>query len=112
MSVARRVRETEEEAYPGRTIRTLLDPRTVGTKGMVLATISYKPGCTVEPHSHEDQEGIYVILGRGKAKVGAEDIDLEPGTAIYIGRGVTHSVVNPNSAPIEAVLVHAPICGP
>jgi len=110
MSVARRVRETEEEVSPGRTIRTLLDPRTVGTKGLILATITYEPGCALEPHSHEDQEGIYVIAGRGKAKVEDEDIDLEPGMAIYIGKGVTHSVVNPNAVPIEAVLMHAPVC--
>jgi quercetin dioxygenase-like cupin family protein len=108
MSVARGAKDAREEKYPGRTIRTLLDPKTVGTDGLVLATITYDPGCEVEPHTHDDQEAIYVIEGRGRAKVGDESVELEPGTAVYIAKGVTHSVVNPNDEPIEAVLVHAP----
>ena len=108
MTVSARLSEARVERYIGRTIRTLLDPKAMGTSGLTLGVITYQPGCIVEPHSHDDQEALYVLKGRGKAKVGDESIKLEPGTAVYIPRGITHSVSNLSAKPIEAVLVHAP----
>jgi len=109
MRLCVRLSESRIEQYPGRTIRTLLDPKSTGTSGLILSVITYLPGCAVEPHSHEDQESIFVMKGKGTAKIGAELVDIEAGTAIYIPRGVTHSVMNPADEPIEAILVHAPL---
>jgi len=110
MRLCVRLSESRVEQYPGRTIRTLLDPESTGTSGLILGVITYLPGCAVEPHSHEDQEGIFVVKGRGMAKIGSEVVDIEAGTAIYIPKGVTHSVTNPADEPIEAIVVHAPLC--
>jgi quercetin dioxygenase-like cupin family protein len=112
MTVSARLSKARVERYTGRTIRTLLDPRATGTSGLTLGIITYQPGCNVEPHSHDDQEALYVLKGRGKAKIGDESIRLEPGTAVYIPRGMTHSVSNSSAKPIDAVLIHAPVGSP
>jgi quercetin dioxygenase-like cupin family protein len=109
MTVSARLSEARTERYAGRTIRTLLNPKATGTSGLVLGVITYQPGCIVEPHSHDDQEALYVLKGRGKAKIGDESVKLEPGTAVYIPKGMIHSVTNSSARPIEAVLIHAPV---
>ncbi len=110
MKISVRLKEAKVEDYPGRRIKTLLDPSTVGSSGFILGVITYLPGCTVEPHTHDDQEGIYVMKGRGKAKIGGESIELEQGVAFYIAKRVTHSVMNPFDEPLEVVFSHAPVC--
>jgi len=112
MKLSARLSEARVESYPGRTVRTLLDPDGTGTRSFVMGVITYLPGCVVEPHTHDDQEGLYVTRGRGRAKIGDEVVGLEPGVAVYIPKGVVHSVTNEYEDPLEAVLAHAPVCGP
>jgi quercetin dioxygenase-like cupin family protein len=109
MKVSARLSEAKTERYTGRAIRALLNPKATGTSGLTLGVITYQPGCIVEPHSHDDQEALYVLKGRGKARIGDKSVRLEPGTAIYIPRGMTHSVSNSSAKPIEAILIHAPV---
>jgi len=108
MKVSARLDEARIETFAGRTIKTLLDPGATGTRGLTLGVIIYEPGCIVEPHTHSDQEALYVLKGRGEARIGSETVELRPGTAVYMREGVVHSVVNPSTDPIEAVLIHAP----
>jgi len=112
MRISVKISEAKIEEYPGRKVSTLLDPSTVGSSDFVMGVITYFPGCAVEPHAHDDQEGIYVLSGRGTARIGSESVELEPGVAIYIPKGVTHSVSNHFNEPLHAVLAHAPVCGP
>ena len=39
---------------------------------------------------HELDEVYYVISGRGRLKVGAEDLPVEPGTVVYVQAGADH----------------------
>jgi putative monooxygenase len=109
MKISARLSGAKTERYAGRTIRTLLDPKVTRTSGLTLGIITYQPGCIVEPHLHDDQEALYILRGRGKARIGDKSVRLEPGTAVYIPKGTAHSVSNSSAKPIEAVLIHAPV---
>ena len=46
-----------------------------------------------------------ITKGKGKAQVGAEEIDLEPGMSVFVGPYVKHVLYNPNPEPLEGILV-------
>jgi len=110
MKLSVSLRDARVEDFPGRRVWTLLDPSNVGSIGFIMGLITYYSGCVVQPHTHQDQEGLYVLKGKGRATVDGTTVDLEPGVALYIPRGATHSVSNPYDEPLEAVLAHAPVC--
>jgi mannose-6-phosphate isomerase-like protein (cupin superfamily) len=67
------------------------------------------PGQAQKPHSHADQDKIYYVLeGRGRVMVGAEEEMLEAGEAVVAPAGVDHGLVNVGTAPLLALVVVAP----
>lgn len=46
-----------------------------------------------------------ITKGKGKAQIGAEDIDLEPGMSVFVGPYVKHVLYNPNPEPLEGILI-------
>ena len=67
------------------------------------------PGQTQKVHSHADQDKIYYVLeGRGRFRVGADEQAVEAGEAVVARAGVEHGLVNDGSAPLVALVVVAP----
>lgn len=46
-----------------------------------------------------------ITKGKGKAQIGDEEIDLEPGMSVFVGPYVKHVLYNPNSEPLEGILI-------
>jgi mannose-6-phosphate isomerase-like protein (cupin superfamily) len=46
-----------------------------------------------------------ITKGRGRAQIGEEEIDLEPGMSVFVGPYVKHVIYNPNPDPLEGILV-------
>jgi quercetin dioxygenase-like cupin family protein len=68
------------------------------------------PGQAQTPHSHADQDKIYYVLqGRGRFRVGADEHTVEAGEAVVAGAGVEHGFVNEGSAPLVALVVVTPL---
>lgn len=44
------------------------------------------------PGAHDDQEGFFVLEGRGRAMIGDDEIILEPGVSFVIPAGVKHTM--------------------
>lgn len=42
--------------------------------------------------AHEDQEGFFVLEGRGRALVGGEELIMEPGVCFMVPAGVVHAM--------------------
>ncbi len=62
-----------------------------------------EPGQDQKPHTHDDQDKIYVVLeGRGRFTVGAAEETLEPGEAVVAAAGAAHGVVNDSDARLLA----------
>jgi quercetin dioxygenase-like cupin family protein len=67
------------------------------------------PGQSQKPHTHGDQDKIYYVLeGRGRFRVGAEEEALEPGDATVARAGVEHGLVNDGTAPLLVLVVVTP----
>src|SRR5438105_14986387 len=67
------------------------------------------PGQAQTPHSHADADKIYYVLqGRGRFRVGADEQTVEAGEAVVARAGVEHGLVNEGSAPLVALVVVSP----
>lgn len=62
------------------------------------------------PGVHEDQEGFFVLEGTGWAKVGEEEVRIEPEMSFMAPAGVEHSVKKDrDSVPVKVLWFHAAI---
>ncbi len=67
------------------------------------------PGQEQKPHSHTDQDKIYLVLeGRGRVVVDGREETVEPGEAVVAAAGTSHGLANAGPAPLLAVVVVAP----
>src|SRR2546425_5460051 len=67
------------------------------------------PGQAQKPHSHADQDKIYYVLeGRGRFRVGADEQTVEAGEAGVAPAGGGHRPVHDRSAPPRALVVLHP----
>jgi mannose-6-phosphate isomerase-like protein (cupin superfamily) len=69
----------------------------------------FEPGQEQSPHSHAGSDKIYyVVEGRGRIRIGAEERDAAPRTAVLAPAGVSHSVLNPGPERLKVLVVMAP----
>jgi mannose-6-phosphate isomerase-like protein (cupin superfamily) len=61
------------------------------TIGVDLETLT--PKATLGSHEHEE-EFLYVLRGKGVVKIDDKDFAVKPGSAVYTGPHITHSVHN------------------
>lgn len=74
----------------------------------------YSPGFEVEPHSHNRQEEVYLLIsGRAQALVGANEVvDLEPWTAIRVPPETPRALRAVGDEDAVFVKIGAPNTGP
>ena len=101
----------EAEALKGKPAGGLLiGPDHGATCGYCLGIATYDKEDYGTPGVHEDQEGFYVISGRGMAKVGDEEFPLRPGTAFIAQKGVPHQVKKaPGAKPVKLLWSHGAV---
>ena len=58
---------------------------------MIVGLMRMKAGTGAEPHSHPNEQWIYILDGVFHATVGGKPIEAEPGAVIYIPANVVHS---------------------
>jgi quercetin dioxygenase-like cupin family protein len=58
---------------------------------MIVALMRMPAGTGAEPHSHPNEQWIYVLEGTFRAKVGGTEVEAKPGSVLYIPSNVVHS---------------------
>ena len=86
-------------------IKSLFDGASVGAAGgFTLGYIVYS-----KPHYsgvHEDNEAIFILEGKGSAKIGEEEMDFRDDFLLIIPAGTEHSITRVIGGPVKAILVH------
>jgi quercetin dioxygenase-like cupin family protein len=59
---------------------------------MIVALMRMPAGTGAEPHSHPNEQWIYIVEGTFLARVADKDIEARPGTVLYIPSNTVHSV--------------------
>lgn len=80
-----------------------------GDANFSMGTQTVAPGCFIREHTHAtNEEVIFVIEGRGVARVDGIEHPIEKGSAVYIGRNRRHHFLNPNSEPMTFLWLMMP----
>jgi quercetin dioxygenase-like cupin family protein len=58
---------------------------------MIVGLMRMKAGTGAEPHSHPNEQWIYILEGVFHATVGGKAIEAKPGTVVYVPADVVHS---------------------
>lgn len=57
---------------------------------MMVALMRMAAGTGAEPHSHPNEQWIFILEGTFHARVGDQDVVAPPGTVLYVPSGVEH----------------------
>jgi quercetin dioxygenase-like cupin family protein len=59
---------------------------------MMVALMRMPAGTGAAPHSHPNEQWIYILEGTFRARIGDQEIEAKPGMVLYIPSDVVHSV--------------------
>jgi quercetin dioxygenase-like cupin family protein len=90
--------------------------RNIFSKGAVGATSEYAmgtqtlpPGCFIREHTHARQEEVVFVLdGKGIARIDGVDHAIEKGSAIHVGMNRKHQFLNPGQEPVTFLWIMMP----
>src|SRR5262245_3283406 len=58
---------------------------------MIVALMRMPAGTGAEPHSHPNEQWIYILQGTFRARIGEAEIEARPGSVVYVPSNVVHS---------------------
>jgi quercetin dioxygenase-like cupin family protein len=58
---------------------------------MIVALMRMPAGTGAEPHSHPNEQWIYILQGTFRAKIGEQDVEAKAGSVIYVPANAVHS---------------------
>jgi mannose-6-phosphate isomerase-like protein (cupin superfamily) len=79
-----------------------------GCKKFAQRVLRFRDGLSSERRNEADDEVLYVLEGRGMAKVGDDPIALRSGVGVFVPRDVEWSVVAEGELELVSVLVRNP----
>ncbi len=95
----------ETQARSWGTLQTLFDGTSMEPRsGFSFGRITYR-----EPHHsgvHADHELIYVLEGRGAARIAGRQVRFQAGQVLVIPAGTDHGISRVDQGPVRAILVH------
>ena len=79
-----------------------------GSRFRMVGRIALDPGASIGPHTHAEDEEIYVILsGFGRYMDGTEARNVGPGDITLTHRGESHALENTGSEPLVILAIIA-----
>lgn len=97
----------------GSEIRELLAHRNSAIRNQSLAEATLRPGQCTRAHWHPKAEEIYFILrGRGRMQMGAEEREVWPGDAVAIPPGTPHKIFHAGTEDLVFLCCCAPAYEP
>ena len=91
-------------------VRNLFNGRDLGARSdFSIGTQTVAPNSFIREHTHADHEEIiYVVEGKGVARVDGVDHPLETGSSVFVGVKRRHHFLNPNPEPMTFVVIMLP----
>jgi quercetin dioxygenase-like cupin family protein len=91
-------------------VRNLINQKlTGGAANFSLGTQTVAPHCFIREHTHpNNEEVIFLVDGRGIARIDGVEHAIEKGSCVYIGRGRKHHFLNPNPEPMTFLYLMMP----
>jgi quercetin dioxygenase-like cupin family protein len=80
---------TVEKIMGGPAYSTAHGPCVEGDR-MMVALMRMKAGTGAEPHSHPNEQWIYIMEGTFRATIGGKPVEAKPGSVIYVPANTLH----------------------
>jgi len=58
---------------------------------MIVGLMRMKAGTGAEPHSHPNEQWIYILEGTFHAVIGGKEFDAKPGSVVYVPANMVHA---------------------
>jgi quercetin dioxygenase-like cupin family protein len=58
---------------------------------MIVALMRMPAGTGAEPHSHPNEQWIYILEGTFRGKIGDQEIEAKAGSVVYVPSNIVHS---------------------
>lgn len=86
---------------PGLSVTLKVDSTATGATRMAMGTAEIAVGAE-NAGTHRDVDEVnYFLGGRGRAFIGADTVNVEPGLVMYVPQGVRHGFLNTGSDPLR-----------
>lgn len=87
-------------------ITVKVSPHNLNTRSLAAGFQVIDPGCHIRPHAHDRaEELLFIWEGHG---VDGVKRPIEPGSLVYVGKWVTHSIVNRGTTQMKVLWVITP----
>jgi quercetin dioxygenase-like cupin family protein len=97
------------ELVSGRKIKVMAGPSLDNADNMAIGLTIVDEGGSSPRHEHDGvEEGVYVISGTGRFLVGDEEVDVSPGSALFLPSNVAHHVDNTGSDELRMLWWYTP----
>ncbi len=96
------------EPLPGERMRVRIGSEATGGRLTVLENV-VAPGAAAPMHFHYDADELFIVLsGQFRVTTGTQQIDAEPGSAVFAPRGAAHAFVNPGTVEARLLSIFVP----
>lgn len=112
MTFTYRLSEIAERVAPEpytRYAKAVFDHSVIEKTPVSIGYFRLEQGQSGPKHIHENEVEVYIIIkGKGKVTAGEEDIELHPGTLVYIPPKMEHQTFNTGASDLEFYGVFSP----
>ncbi len=92
-----------------RSVHIMVEPATTDSEHLAMGVEQVDPGSQIPMHVHADAEEILFIYdGRGRVRIGDDEVEIAPETAIFVPKGVPHGFVNTSGASVWLTWTFSP----
>jgi quercetin dioxygenase-like cupin family protein len=98
----------DEEDIPQKGLvywKTLISKGVTRSESLTLGVASLPPGGALHEHRHTQEEVYLVLEGSGLVRVGAEELLVEAGSAVFIPGDALHSCENTGASDLRVAYV-------
>lgn len=81
---------TVQKVMGGPAYSTAQGPCVEGDR-MIVGLMRMKAGTGAEPHSHPNEQWIYILEGTFRVTIGEKQVDVSPGSVVYIPANMVHA---------------------
>ena len=98
----------DEEEIPQKGLvywKTLISRGVTPSENLTLGIASLPPGGALREHRHTQEEVYLVLEGSGLVRVGAEELAVEAGSAVFVPGDALHSCENTGASDLRVAYV-------
>jgi len=95
-----------------RVLKVLMCPELGNVEGLTILVSIIMPGSTTGLHTHDVDEYMYVVTGRGESIAEGESSPVESDSVIFAPKGVEHEVRSTSEETLKLFCVYVPALKP